>query len=487
MTYYPIIGLEVHLELNTESKAFCGCSTEFGNAPNSQTCPVCLGLPGSLPVLNKQALLLALKAGIALGCAVSDFTKFDRKNYFYPDLPKNFQISQYDKPLSSKGFLDVEIEKNIKRVGITRVHLEEDTGKLIHKEGSSHSLIDFNRSGRPLLEIVSEPDINSPFEAYEYLSQLKAILQYLDVSDCDMEKGSLRCDANISISDDPEKLGTKTEIKNMNSFKAVKAALEYEADRQIKLLDEGVKIKQETRLWDDNKASTVSMRSKEEAHDYRYFPEPDLVPFMFDENQIKEVKDSLPQLPQERKKRLVAEYGLSEYDASVLTQDKLLADYFEECAKIYDAECSGFASDTSACRSDSSKSSNIRHKPKNIANWLLGGRLGIPEKNLVQLLKLIDDGAISGKIAKEVLLDMIRTGKAAEDIVKENDMKQISDDKMLTEAAEKALKENPKAVSDFKSGKNEALVFLVGQLMKATKGKANPGMANKILRDLLNA
>ena len=471
MQYYSIIGLEVHLELNTKSKVFCGCSTEFGNAPNSQTCPVCLGMPGSLPVLNKQALLLALRVGIALSCAISDFTKFDRKNYFYPDLAKNYQISQYDKPLSYGGFLDVEV----KRIGIRRVHLEEDTGKLLHKEGENYSLIDFNRSGIPLLEIVSEPDINSPQEAYEYLTQLKAILEYLDVSDCDMEKGSLRCDANISVSLDPKKLGVKAEIKNMNSFKAVRLALEYESKRQVKAQEEGRKIIQETRLWDDAKGITAPMRSKEEAHDYRYFPEPDLVPYVLDEKQIKEVKNSLPQLPQERKKKLISEYALSAYDANVLTQDKALADYFEGCAKIYD-------------------------RPKAIANWLLSDiaaimnerqigirQLNLAPDNLVSMLKMIDNNMISGKLAKDILLQMINTGKPAEKIVEENGLRQISDDKALTEAAKEVLKENPKAVSDFKSGKNEALVFLVGQLMKATNGKANPVMANKILKERLQA
>jgi len=473
MNYYTIIGLEVHLELKTESKAFCGCSTQFGTEPNSQTCPVCLGLPGSLPVLNKKALSYALKTGLALNCGIADFTKFDRKNYFYPDLPKNFQISQYDKPLSHDGFLDVETAGAIKRIRIKRVHLEEDTGKLIHKDDEASSLIDFNRSGRPLLEIVSEPDINSAQEAYDYLTQLKAILQYLDVSDCDMEKGSLRCDANISLSPDPKKLGTKTEIKNLNSFKAVKLALEYEVQRQIKILNENGKIIQQTRLWDDKKGVTVAMRSKEEAHDYRYFPEPDLVPFIFDSKDIKEVKDNLPELPVQRRKRFISDFGLSEYDANVLTQDKELSDYFQECAKEY-------------------------NKPKMVANWLLSDiaavmnnkskgikDLNLTVKNLVDMLKMIDSGAISGKIAKDILVYMIETGKPAKDIVEEKGLKQISDDKAITDAAEKVLKENPKAVEDFKRGKDTVLVFLVGQLMRQTKGKANPEMANKILREKL--
>jgi len=475
MKYYSIIGLEVHLELNTKSKAFCGCSTQFGNAANSQTCPVCLGMPGSLPVLNRTALSFALKAALALNCRISNFTKFDRKNYFYPDLPKSYQISQYDKPLSHHGWLDIEMGDSVKRIGITRVHQEEDTGKLLHKEGEPSSLIDFNRSGIPLLEIVSEPDMNSPQEAYEYLTQLKAILEYLDVSDCSMEKGSLRCDANISISDDPKKLGTKTEIKNLNSFKAVRSALEYESARQIKVLESGQGMVQETRLWDDNKGKTLPMRSKEEAHDYRYFPEPDLVPFTFDDKEIESVKKSLPELPAQRRKRFVKDYALSEYDAKVLTQDKALADYFQECAKNY-------------------------NNPKAITNWLLSDiaaimntkLAGIKELNLsplalADMLKMIDANVLSGKMAKDVLIQMIDTGKTAKDIVEQKGLKQISDDKTIIEAADKVLKENPKAVEDFKSGKEQAIVFLVGQLMRHTKGKANPALANKILKERLGA
>ena len=474
MKYYPIIGLEVHLELNTESKVFCGCSTQFGSAPNSQVCPVCLGLPGSLPVLNKTALTYALKVALALNCEIADFTKFDRKNYFYPDLPKSYQISQYDKPLSKAGWLDIETNGALKRIGITRVHQEEDTGKLLHKEGVATSLVDFNRSGIPLLEIVSEPDMNSAEEAYEYLTRLKAILEYLDVSDCDMEKGSLRCDANISISTDPKKLGTKAEIKNMNSFKAVRSALVHEITRQTGMLSEGSRIIQETRLWDDNKGITLPMRSKEGAHDYRYFPEPDLVPFIFSSEDIKKVADSLPELPTARRKRIIEQYSLSEYDASVLTQDKDMADYFEEAVKLY-------------------------NKPKSVANWLLSdiaaatsSTVGIKQLNLsvgrlVEMLKMIDSGVISGKIAKDVLAGMIDTGKPAAAIVKEKGLEQISDDKVIENAADNVLRENPKAVEDYRSGKATALTFLVGQLMRHTKGKANPAIANKILIKKLGA
>jgi aspartyl-tRNA(Asn)/glutamyl-tRNA(Gln) amidotransferase subunit B len=473
MNYYPIIGLEVHLELDTKSKVFCGCSTQFGNPPNTQVCPVCLGLPGSLPVLNKDALSFGVKVALALNCSISNFIKFDRKNYFYPDLPKNFQISQYDKPLSQHGYLDVEINSAVKRIGIRRVHLEEDTGKLFHSEAEDASLIDFNRSGIPLLEIVSEPDINSPDEAYEYLKQLKAILEYLDVSDCDMEKGSLRCDANISVSEDIKKLGTKTEIKNMNSFKAVRSALAYEIERQIGALKNKERIIQETRLWDDAKAATAPMRSKEEAHDYRYFPEPDLVPFVLEIKEITQAKDSLPQLPAQRKKRLIKDCKINEYDAGVLTQDKALADYFELCTKIYD-------------------------KPKVIANWLLSDiaamlnskmitikQLNLPVQNLVEMLRMIDANVISGKMAKDILLEMVNTGKTAKAIIEEKGLRQISDLDAIKDAVGKALKENPGAVEDFKKGKEQALIFLVGQIMKYTKGKANPAMANKILRENL--
>ncbi len=473
MQYYTIIGLEVHLELNTKSKVFCGCAREFGAAVNSQTCPVCLGLPGALPVLNKDALFLAMKVALALNCKVSSFIKFDRKNYFYPDLPKNFQISQFDKPLSSNGYLDVELEGKFKRIAIKRVHLEEDTGKLLHKEGTDYSLIDFNRSGIPLLEIVSEPDINSPDEAYEYLTQLKAILEYLDVSDCDMEKGSLRCDANISLSTDIKKLGTKTEIKNMNSFKAVRAALDYEVKRQTQALNEGEKIFQETRLWNDENSFTAPMRSKEEAHDYRYFPEPDLVPFILNDKEITGVKENLPELPAQREARFRKEYSLSEYDALVLIKDKALADYFEECVKIY-------------------------KNPKMIANWLLSDiaailntksigikKLSLSSKNLIEMLKMIDENIISGKIAKDILPEMIDTGRSAKDIVEKNGLKQISDDKSIIEVVDRVLKENAKAVDDFKKGKEQALAFLIGQLMRHTKGKVNPEAANRILKERL--
>lgn len=475
MPYEPVIGLEVHVQLKTKSKVFCGCATEFGKAPNTQTCPVCLGFPGVLPVLNDRALMSAIRVALALDCTISDLIKFDRKNYFYPDLPKNFQISQYDRPLSYGGRLDVNIDNSRKRIGITRVHLEEDTGKLLHEEKDEISLIDFNRSGIPLLEIVSEPDINSSEEAYRYLTTLKSILQYLEVSDCDMEKGSLRCDANISLRKKGEKaLGVKTEIKNMNSFKGVRTALEYELERQVKILESGERIVQETRLWDPEKAVTQSMRSKEEAHDYRYFSEPDLVPYILSQELIDMEKKALPELPEARKARFVTAYGLPGYDADVLTQDKDLADFFEECTKYHE-------------------------NPKSISNWIMGDLLGylnanllklkdvkLSPQNLAGLLKEIDSGKISGKMAKDVLLEMLKTGKDARNIIEEKGLVQISDGAQLEIFADEAIAENKKSVEDFLKGKENALMFLVGQVMKKTKGRANPTVINEILRRKLS-
>jgi len=470
MDYQTVIGLEVHTQLFTQSKIFCGCSTGFGAVPNSQTCPVCLGLPGALPVLNKKAFSFAVKVALALNCRISNFIKFDRKNYFYPDLPKNFQISQYDRPLSSDGYLDVDG----KRIRITRVHLEEDAGKLIHAESGNYSLVDFNRSGMPLLEIVTEPEIDSPLLAYQYLIELKQILEYLKVSDCNMEEGSLRCDANLSLSLKKGELGVKTEVKNMNSFKGVQKALEYEVERQRDILDKGGTVAQETRLWDADKAVTLSMRSKEEAHDYRYFPEPDLVPFIIDAQEIEELKDSLPELPQQKKRRFAENYSLPEYDIEILTSDEEIADYFEKCMKLY-------------------------NKPKPVSNWIMGevlgqlklrktglGELGLEPENLVDLLRLIEDGKISGKLAKEVFLEMVETGKPPSKIVEEKGLTQISDEGELAGLIDEIIRKNENAVNDYRKGKQEAIKFLVGQLMARTKGKANPAKANELLRKRLN-
>ncbi|TFH48109.1 MAG: Asp-tRNA(Asn)/Glu-tRNA(Gln) amidotransferase subunit GatB [Methanothrix sp.] len=471
MKFETVIGLEVHLQLKTETKAFCGCRNHFGQAPNTQVCPVCLGFPGSLPVLNEKAFFYAIKVALALGCKIQDLIKFDRKNYYYPDLPKNYQISQYDMPLSYDGHIDIDLDGKTKRIGITRAHMEEDAGKLVHPEGADHSLVDYNRGGTPLLEIVSEPDLSTPEEAYLYLTKLKSILSYLKVSDCDMEKGSLRCDANISIRPVGEtKLGTKVEVKNMNSFKGVKQALEHEEKRQAEAMEDKVKIVQETRLWDPNKCITISMRSKEEAQDYRYFPEPDLVPFVADKKIIEEIRATLPELPEARCGRFMKEFELSLYDASVLTSDIDLAEYFENAAKA-----SGRA--------------------KIAANWIMGDimalmneknitilKLGLPFESLADIIKMIDAGSISGKIAKEVLKDAIETGKAPKDIVESKGMTQISDTGFIEEAVKAAIAKNEKSVADYKSGKKNALGFLVGQIMKETKGKANPALVNEILK-----
>jgi len=477
MTYEAVIGLEVHVHLRTKSKAFCGCSTEFGNPPNTQTCPVCLGFPGSLPVLNKQALDYAILTGLALSCRVNEFTKFDRKNYFYPDLPKNYQISQFDLPVCLDGFLDIEVDGKSKRINIKRVHLEEDAGKLIHKENKS--LVDFNRCGIPLLEIVSQPDMNSAQEAYEYLTLLKSTLEYLNISDCDMEKGSLRCDANISIREKGQtELGTKTELKNMNSFKGVKDALEYEIKRQIEAIEGGEKIIQDTRLWDIDKGMTFSMRSKEEAKDYRYFPEPDLPPFIISKEKEAAIKKTIPELPREKLARFMRDYGLSAYDAKILVDTREVADFSEECLKSF-------------------------NKPdkKIMANWLIGPLSSIAAGNkcsiaevkipggiagLNDLINRVVDGSISNLAGKTVLGEMVATGKNAEAIIKEKNLAQISDTASLENIADQVISENAKSAADYKSGKAGAIMFLVGQVMKKSGGKANPKVVQEILKRRLD-
>ncbi len=469
--YEAVIGLEVHLHLKTKSKAFCGCSTEFGNEANTQVCPVCLGFPGSLPVLNKVALDYAIKVALALSCKVQGYTKFDRKNYFYPDLPKNYQISQYDLPIAKDGFLDLDLTPP-KRIDIRRVHLEEDAGKLIHRD--EDSLVDFNRTGIPLLEIVSEPQINSPLEAYEYLTTLKGIIEYMDVSDCDMEKGSLRCDANISIrKKGAQELGTKTELKNMNSFKAVKEALAFEIERQSQLLDKGELLIQETRLWDAKDLKTISMRTKEEAQDYRYFPEPDLPPFIIENKKIEEIKKAIPELPHQKMLRFIQGYGLLEYDAKVLASSKKYAEYAEECMKA---------------------SSN--KDKKSIVNWLIGPLvsaasehqcsvpdLKISPLELIKLDEMVKLEVISNLVAKTVVLtEMINSGKGPEAIIKEKNLIQISDTNTLDNIVDEVIKENPNSIADYKCGKVNALMFLVGQTMKKSQGKANPKVIQEILK-----
>jgi len=471
MDYEPVIGLEVHVHLKTKTKAFCGCSTEFGKEPNSCVCPVCLGFPGSLPVLNKVALDYAIKVALALNCKVQGYTKFDRKNYFYPDLPKNYQISQYDLPLSKDGFLDIYLQDKFKRIGIQRVHIEEDAGKLIHKDDVS--LVDFNRSGIPLLEIVSEPHINSAQESYEYLTTLKSIIQYLGVSDCDMEKGSLRCDANISVKKKgAQELGTKTELKNMNSFKAVKDALAFEIERQSELLNSGKTVVHETRLWDAKELKTISMRTKEEAKDYRYFPEPDLAPFVIKTDKIEDIRKTIPELPREKMLRFIKEYGLSEYDAKILINSREGADYAQNCIEIYP---------------DKDK--------KIVVNWITGPLLSeannrncglsdlkVSPKDLVELVNSVEKQEISNLSAKSVLTEMIETGKPPTSIIKDKNLIQISDSDILNDIAQKAIEENPDSVNDYKCGKTNALMFLVGQAMKKSKGKANPKTIQEILK-----
>ena len=474
MEYETVIGLEVHLQLKTRTKIFCGCSTEFGNQPNSQSCPVCLGLPGSLPVLNKTVLDYAIKVALSLDCQIQEYTKFDRKNYFYPDLPKGYQISQYDLPLAKNGFLDIELGNFTKQIRIRRVHIEEDAGKLIHRP--DFSLVDFNRTGIPLLEIVSEPDLNSPLEAVEYLTALKSIIEYLDVSDCDMEKGSLRCDANISLRKKGEKkLGTKTELKNMNSFKAVKDALGFEIGRQTELLQKNKKVIQETRLWDAKELKTIAMRTKEGAQDYRYFPEPDLPPFVIDDKKVQEIKNTVGELPKEKMLRFIKEYGLSAYDAKILVSSKKDADFAEnECITPYP---------------------NIDKKP--IVNWLIGplasiasdsncsiSEVKIPggSKELIKLVSLVEIGSLSNLMAKSVLSESISNGKLATAIIQEKNLFQISDTESLDNIAQVVIKDNPKSVNDYKAGKNNALMFLIGQVMKKSLGKANPQVVQEILK-----
>jgi aspartyl-tRNA(Asn)/glutamyl-tRNA(Gln) amidotransferase subunit B len=474
--YETVIGLEVHVELHTKSKIFCGCATSFGAPPNTHTCPVCLGHPGVLPVLNRQAVEYAMKAAMALNCEVATDTKFDRKNYFYPDSPKAYQISQYDKPVGQNGYIDIEVNGETKRIGITRVHLEEDAGKLTHVDGGSASLVDLNRCGTPLIEIVSEPDLRSPEEARLYLEKLRAIMLYCDVSDVKMEEGSLRCDANISLRPrGQEKFGTKTELKNMNSFRGVHKGLEYEEWRQADVLDSGGRIVQETRRWDEAQGKTISMRSKEEAHDYRYFPDPDLVSLHIDDTWKARVRESIPELPDARKARYTSEYGLPSYDAEVITASMKLADLFE---------------------------SSLRHTSdaKAVANWMMGDLLGYLNANnldvdgvkltgehLGAMIGLIEKGTISNKIAKTVFKAMLESGKAPQQIVEEQGLVQISDEGAIKSIVEKVVASNPQSVADYKAGKEKAIGFLVGQIMKETKGKANPGLVNQLLVETLKA
>jgi aspartyl-tRNA(Asn)/glutamyl-tRNA(Gln) amidotransferase subunit B len=478
MNYQTIIGLEVHAQLLTKSKMYCGCSTDYASAPpNTHVCPVCLGMPGVLPVINRQAIEYTMMTAIALNCTVSDFTKFDRKNYPYPDLMKGYQISQYDEPVGLKGYLNIEVDGVTKKIGITRVHLEEDVAKLLHRAGpggEDYSLVDVNRSGCPLMEVVGEPDLRSPEEARQYLIKLRSILQYLGVSTGNMEEGSFRCDANISIRPvGSTELGPKVEVKNLNSFKAVYLAMEYEAKRQRKAAEEGKKLVQETRGWVEPEGKTVSQRSKEYAHDYRYFPEPDLPPVIIGLDWVEAVRKKLPELPEARRDRFIAAYGLTLYDADLLTGSKALADYFEEGAKV--------SKEVSA---------------KEAANWLIGEVSRIINANSIDIdifrkkvspdrlaaLILSAHGAINAATAKSVLEDMYHTGKTAAEIIKERGLSQISDTQELEKIVAEVINSNVQPVADFKAGKETALKFLVGQVMKASKGRANPQLVNEALK-----
>ncbi|MHB8158023.1 MAG: Asp-tRNA(Asn)/Glu-tRNA(Gln) amidotransferase subunit GatB [Desulfocucumaceae bacterium] len=477
--YETVIGLEIHAELKTATKIFCSCPNEFGGEPNTNVCPICLGLPGVMPVFNKKVLEFAVKAGLALDCEIAPFSKFDRKNYYYPDLPKNYQVSQYDLPICKGGSVEVEIDGEIRKIGITRVHMEEDAGKLIHGgatiSSSQYSLVDLNRTGVPLIEIVSEPDMRSAEEARAYMEKVKAILEYLEVSDVKMEQGSLRCDANISLRlVGTEKLGTKAEIKNMNSFRSLQRAIEYEVERQTEILDEGGRIIQETRTWDEEKGETFSMRNKEEAHDYRYLPEPDLVPIIVDPQWVQALKDALPELPDARRERLIGKMGLSAYDAGIITGNRALAEYFDHVTARF-------------------------NEPKTVANWLMGELLRlinaagmeinenkISPEQFAALLQAQTEGKLSGKMAKTVFEEMFATGKDPAEIIKEKGLAQISDEGALGGIIEKIIAANPRSVEDFKAGKDKAIGFLVGQIMKETKGQANPGLVNKLLLEKLN-
>lgn len=472
--YEVVIGLEVHAELATNTKMYCNCSTEFGADPNTHCCPICTGMPGVLPVLNKKVVEYAVKAGLATNCEISRFSKQDRKNYFYPDLPKAFQTSQYDLPLCEHGHLEFDVNGTKKKVGITRIHIEEDAGKLIHDAYTGATLVDMNRCAVPLIEIVSEPDIRSADEAVGYMQTLKSILEYLEVSDCKMQEGSLRCDVNLSVREKGSTtFGTRTETKNLNSFKSIKDSIEFETKRQIEELEKGGVIYQETRRFDDAKGIGYAMRTKEDANDYRYFPEPDLAPIVLSEEYIENIKNNLPEMPHVKKERYVTEYALPEYDADILTSSKHTANFFEEATKI--------------C-----------NNPKAVSNWLMvdftkklnDAEIEITDckitpENLAHLIMLIDKGTISSKIAKKVFDEMFETGKDANKIVEDNGMVQMSDEGAIKEIVEKVVKNNPKSIEDYKAGKDRALGFLVGQVMKETHGKANPGVVNKLLLEIL--
>ena len=473
--YEVVIGLEVHAELSTKTKIFCSCPTEFGGAPNTHTCPICMAMPGTLPVLNEKVVEYAVKAGLATNCEIARDSKNDRKNYFYPDLPKSYQISQFDKPLCEHGYVEIDTNNGKKKIRITRIHIEEDAGKLNHDEFGGGSLVDLNRAGVPLIETVSEPDISSAEEAEAYLRKLKSIFEYIEVSDCKMQEGSLRADVNVSVRKKGDtKLGTRTEMKNMNSFRSIARAIEYEVDRQIDVIEDGGVIEQETLRWDDVSGKTFSMRDKEDAQDYRYFPDPDLVAIKLSEEYIENIKNTLPELPESRKQRYFDEYKLSEKDANLITSSKYLSDLFEDTIKV--------------C-----------NNPKAVNNWIISDisrilnetemdpiEIPFDSKQLGKLIILIDKGTISSSIGKKVLTELFENPRDPEEIIKEKGWIQISDEGAIKEVVLKVLDANPQSIADYKGGKDKALGFLVGQAMKETKGKANPQMLNKMFLEELN-
>ena len=474
MEYEVVIGLEVHAELSTKTKIYCGCSTEFGSAPNTHCCPVCTGMPGALPVLNEKVVEYAVRAGLATNCEIARESKQDRKNYFYPDTPRAYQISQFDLPLCAHGHLDVVVDGKEKTIGITRIHIEDDAGKLVHDNYTGGTLVDLNRAGVPLIEIVSEPDMRSAEEAVAYVERLKGILEYIGVSDCKMQEGSLRADVNLSLRPvGQEKFGTRTETKNLNSFRAIARSIEFEIQRQKEILESGGKVYQETRRWDDEAGEGYAMRTKEEANDYRYFPEPDLMPIRLSDEYINNIKDTLPELPESRKKRYVEELGLPEYDAGIITSSKTLSDFFESATK--------------SCGN-----------AKAVSNWIMTdiirvarekgieyNELPFTSEQFAKLITLIDKGTISGSIAKKVFEEMVETGKEPEKIVEEKGLVQISDEGAIKEVVDKIIAANPQSVEDYKNGKDRALGFLVGQCMKEMKGKGNPQILNKLILEYL--
>ena len=473
--YETVIGLEVHVELATKTKIFCGCSTAFGSAPNSHTCPVCTGMPGSLPVLNRQVVEYAMAVGLATNCTINQNCKFDRKNYFYPDNPQNYQISQLYQPICLNGSVEIETENGTKSVGIHEIHMEEDAGKLIHDEENNCSIVDYNRSGVPLIEIVSEPDMRSAEEVIAYLEKLRLIIQYLGASDCKLNEGSMRADVNLSVREiGATEYGTRTEMKNLNSFRAIARAIENETKRQIEIIESGEKVVQETRRWDDNKEYSYAMRSKEDAMDYRYFPEPDLVSVVISDEWINDVKSRQPELRDEKLKRYKEEYDIPEYDAKIITNSKKMADIFEETTKL----CG---------------------KPKKVSNWLMvetlrliketetdAEELSFSPANLASLIELVEAGKINGAVAKEVFEQIFKENVNPEEYVKAHGLESVNDEGQLEEIAIQIAKDNPQSVADYKAGKTKAIGFLVGQAMKATKGKANPGALNKLFADILD-